>query len=215
MRHRATRGRARTPALTSEPFRPHRGTNRSVHRTCLTPLLPGGPVAILVLVTLGSAHADDDDAPHVIAGVGLAVPVVNRTRYDPGPRVRAGADLRIGAGGTQRLRFVAGWIGLATSGARVDLGQLEAIWHVSPSWGRGVYFDVGSGLALEVERLKLDLPEQSVAASTTRVGLPASGAIGLGFGRWVELELGYQQLLFFNEQPRTAGIAHITLGGRL
>ena len=188
-----------------------------MHRTCRTPLRPGVPVAILVLATMASAraHADDDDALHVIAGVGLAVPVVNRTRYDPGPRVRAGADLRLGTGGTQRLRFVAGWIGLATSAARGAIGQLEATWRVSPSWGRGVYFDVGSGLALEVERLQLDLPEQSVAASTTRVGLSASGAIGIGLGRWVELELGYQQLLFFNEQPRTAGIAHITLGGKL
>lgn len=177
--------------------------------------MPGGVVSIVVLATLGSARADAGDALHAIVDVGIAVPVVNRTRYDPGPRVRAGADLRLCADGTQRLRFAAGWTGLGADGARVDLGQLEVTWRVSPSWGRGVHFDVGSGLALEIERLELDLPGQPVAASNTRGGLPASVAVGVRVWRWIELELGYQQLLFLDAQPRTAGIAHLTLGGTL
>lgn len=177
------------------------------------PLLTGS----LLLAALGSspAHADADGPTRVIGGIGVAVPLVSHTLYDVGVLVQGGADLPLGTSGTHRLRVVGGWIGLATTGARVDLGLVQAAWRIAPSWGRGVHLDVGSGLVFEVERFRLDLPGPSVMVASTRVGMPASIAVGIGLGRWVELEVGYQQLVFFNALHRTAGIAHATIGGRL
>lgn len=174
------------------------------------------PVALgaFVLAALGSAPADaeGDDASRVTAGVGVAVPVVNHRRYDLGVLAHGGADLRLGC---HRLIVEGGWIGLATTGARVDVGLVEASWRVSPSWARGIRFDVGSGLVLEVERMQLELPGQGLSVSTTRGGMPASVAIGVNLGRWVELEVGYQQLVYFNAPSHSAGVAHATIGGRL
>lgn len=172
--------------------------------------------ALIVAAAAGSsARADGDDPIRVTAGVGLVVPVVNHTLYDAGVRARGGAELPVGAAGRHRLRVGAGWIGLATAGARVDVGLIEAAWRVVPSWGRGVRFELGSGLVFEVERFRLELPGQAVAMSSARGGVPASASVGVGLGRWVELELGYQQLLYVNAPSRSAGLAHLTLGGRL
>lgn len=168
----------------------------------------------LVLAMLGGSHvgADDDNAVRVIAGVGVAVPIVNHRLYDVGVLAHGGADLPLG---NHRLIVEGGWVDLATAGARVDVGLVEASWRVSPSWARGVRFDVGSGFVLEVERFQLEVPGQGVSMSTMRGGMPASVAIGIGLGRWVELELGFRQLLYFNAPSHSPGIAHGTIAGRL
>ena len=70
-------------------------------------------------------------------------------------------------------------------------------------------------MLVEVERLRLNLPARSLDESNTRVGMPASIAIGITRWRRVELEIGYRQLLFFHDEPRTAGLAQVSIGGRL
>ena len=177
--------------------------------------LRAAPVLALVLGTSAVARAEGDSTPRIAAGGGLAVPVVNRTRYGVGELVQAGADFPLGSGEGQRLRLLGRWIGLATTGARADLGLVEAAWRIYPSWGKGLLFEVGAGALFEVERLQLNLPTRSVDTSNTRVGVPASAAVGFGFWRRVELEIGYQQLFFLREPPWTAGLAHASIGGRL
>lgn len=168
----------------------------------------------LVSATLASspARADVEAPARAIASVGVAIPLVNHRLYDVGVVARGGADLPVG---NRRLIVDGGWIGFATTGARVDAFLARASYRVSPSWARGVRFDFGSGLVLEVERVHLELPGQRVAMSTTPAGVPASIAIGMGFGRWVGLELGYQQLFYVNAFAHSAGIAYAALGGRL
>lgn len=167
---------------------------------------------VLGLVTLASSPVTADESPRAIAGVGVAVPVVNHRAYDLGMLVHGGAELSLGR---QRWILDGSWIGLAITGARVDAGALIASWRASPAWARGLRFDVGSGLVVEVERVHLELPEQGLAMSTTRAGMPVSVAIGSRLGRWVEIELGFQQFVYFNAATHSAGIAHVSLGARL
>lgn len=169
----------------------------------------------LVLVTRGLAHAEGEGAPRAAVGVGVALPVLNRTLYGAGVLVQGGADFPLGSGEAQRLRLLARWTGVATAGARADLGSLEAAWRLYPSWGKGLLFEVGTGVMIEVERLQLNLPTRSLDESSTRGGIPASVAVGFGLWRRIELELGYQQLFFLRSDPWTAGMGHASIGGRL
>lgn len=171
-------------------------------------------VVSLALGTVGVAYAEGEDAPRAVAGVGVAVPVLTHTLYGPGVLVQAGAELPLGDGDAQRLRILGRWIGLATTGARADLGMVEAAWRIYPR-GKRLRFELGTGVLFEIERLEMNLPGRSLDESNTRAGMPASVAFGFGLGRRIELEVGYQQLLFFGDQPRTAGIAHASIGGRL
>jgi hypothetical protein len=179
--------------------------------------LRSGAIFALAVWAMGArvAHAEGEVALRVAAGVGVAVPVLNHALYEPGVLVQGGADFPLGSGEAQRLRVLGRWIGLATIGARADLGSVEAGWRVYPSWGRGLFLEIGSGVLFEVERVRLKLPDRSLDESNTRVGMPVSVAAGFGLWRRVELELGYQQLIFFREQPGTVGIAHASIGGRL
>ena len=178
-------------------------------------LLRAGSALSLLLGTSAIARAEGNDATRVAAGAGIAVPVLNRTLYGPGELVQGGADFPLGNGEAQRLRVLARWIGLVTTGARADLGLVEAAWRLYPSWGKGLLFEIGAGALFEVERLQLNLPGRAVDASNARVGMPASAAIGFGLWRRVELEVGYQQLFFIRGEPWTAGIGHASIGGRL
>lgn len=171
-------------------------------------------LAALVLGPARVARAEAEGARAAV-GAGVAIPVVNHALYGSGVMAQGGADLALGTGEAQRLRILGRWIGLATTGARADIGSLEATWRVYPAWGGGLLFELGTGALFEVERVQLDLPGRSLDESNTRAGVPASAAVGIGLGRRVELEVGYQQILFFREQPRTAGIAHFAIGGRL
>jgi hypothetical protein len=174
--------------------------------------------AVTLLVALGPigvARAEPEAAPRAIAAVGVVAPVLSHTLHGAGVLVEGGAELPLGDRDAPRLRLRARWIGLATPGARADLVAAEAIWRITPSWATRLRFEVGSGVLLEFERLQLTLPERTLDASTTRIGLPVSAGIALALGRWVELAVGYQQLLLLGDQPRTAGLAHASIGGRL
>lgn len=169
----------------------------------------------LALGALIAAPARADDSPRALAGAGIAVPVFAHTLYGAGVRVQAGAELPLGTEQPQWIRVVGRWVGLATTGARADLGMVEAAWRVAPAWATRLRFELGLGVLVEVERLRLSLPARTLDESTTRVGMPASAAVAVELWRRVELELGYQQLVFVGDQPRTAGIVHAALGARL
>ncbi|MBK7578870.1 MAG: hypothetical protein IPI67_01575 [Myxococcales bacterium] len=171
-------------------------------------------IAALGLGPTRAAYAEGEPARAAL-GAGVAIPVLNHALYGPGVLAQGGADLPLGDGQSQRLRFLGRWIGLATTGARADIGSLEAAFRLYPKWGRGLLFEVGTGALFEVERLQLNLPGRSLDESNTRFGMPATAAAGFGLGRRIELEAGYAQLLFFREQPRTVGIVHVSIGGRL
>jgi hypothetical protein len=171
-------------------------------------------VAALALGPARIARAEAEGARAAV-GAGVAIPVVNHALYGPAVIAQGGADLPLGTGDAHRLRLLGRWIGLATTGARADIGSLEGAWRFYPRWGGGLLFEIGTGVLFEIERLELNLPGRSLDESNTRVGMPASVAVGFGLWRRIELEVGYQQLLFFGDQPRTAGIAHASIGGRL
>jgi len=175
----------------------------------------GAVTLLLVLGPIGVARAEPEAAPHAIAAVGVVAPLLSRTLHGAGVLVEGGAELPLGDRDASRLRLRARWIGLATPGARVDLVMAEAAWRITPSWATRLRFEVGSGVLLEYERLQLTLPERALADSTTRIGLPVSVGVALALGRWLELAVGYQQQLLLGDQPRTAGLAHASIGGRL
>lgn len=165
---------------------------------------------------LGSTGAlAEGEGTRAAVGAGLAVPAWNRSLYDAGLFAQGGVDAPLGSGETQRLRLLGRWLGLAATGMRSDTVSLEASWRVYPPWGRGLLFEIGSGAMFEVERLRLSLPSRDIDASNTRAGMPVSLAVGFGLWRRAEIEAGFQQFLFFREQPRAVGIAHLSLGGRL
>jgi hypothetical protein len=170
---------------------------------------------VLIAATTTRAHAEGNEDPRAVAGAGVALPVVNRTLYGAGAFVQGGADFPLGSGETHRLRLLGGWIGLDTVGAHTDLGRVEAAWRVYPGWGKGLLFELGGGALFEVERLQLNLPGRALDASKTRAGVPLSAAVGFGLWRRIELELGYQELLFLRGDPWTYGLAHLSIGGRL
>jgi hypothetical protein len=161
------------------------------------------------------ARAADERTTRVAVGIGVAVPALNYALYDAGVIAQGGADFPLGDGRTHRLRLLGRWVGLATDGARADLGSVESAWRIYPSWGRGLLLELGAGTLLEVERFQLNLSGRSLDESRGRAGVPASVAVGFGLRQQLEVEVGYRQLFFLREEPRTVGIAHALIGGRL
>lgn len=175
----------------------------------------GAVTLLLVLGTLDVARAEPEAAPRAIAAVGVVAPLLSHTLHGAGVLVEGGAELPLDERHARRLRVRGRWIGLASPGARADLVMAEAAWRITPSWARWLRLEVGSGVLLERERLQLTLPERTLDATATRLGLPLSVGTALALGRWLELAVGYQQLLLLGDQPRTAGLAHASIGGRL
>ena len=152
---------------------------------------------------------------HAVATAGIARPMMNHALYGLGPTATVGADLALGRGDVHRAIAFVRWTGLPATGARADIGSIEAAWRWQPSWAQGAFAQLGSGMLFEVERLSLILPGHTLDESNTRFGAPLSVALGFRAGAHVELEVGYQQLVFFRQEPRTVGIPHASIGGRL
>lgn len=179
-----------------------------------TSLLVRAAFGAVVVGTPGDAWGQASDT-HAIASVGIARPMMNHALYGFGPTAAAGADFALGNGDAHRMLTFGRWIGLPATGARADIGSLEAAWRWQPQRANGGFVQVGAGLLFEVERLMLTLPGRSVDESHTRVGAPLSIAVGFRAWSHVEVDVGYQQIVFFREQPRTVGVPHLSIGGRL
>ncbi|MBP9085747.1 MAG: hypothetical protein KBG15_06495 [Kofleriaceae bacterium] len=168
-----------------------------------------GTVVMAAVVVGGSANAEPVRA-RPLFDAGIAMPVRTYTLYGAGLRLRGGMEVAFCEPSRHRLIVDGQWIGLAINGARVDVGVVGAWWRMY--LGPRFHVDVGTGLVAALQRQELVLPERSVDDQALRAGTQLAASLGLSLGHGLEVELGYQQILYFQVSPRTAGFGHASIG---
>lgn len=182
-------------------------SSRQIHGALRTSV-----VGMAALVVGGRAHAEPVRARPLFE-VGVAIPVRTYTLYGVGLRLRGGMEVAFCDTSRHRLLVDGQWIGLAINGARVDVGVVGAWWRMY--LGPQFHVDVGTGLVAALQRQELVLPERTVDDQTLRAGTQLAASLGLSLGHGLEVELGYQQILYVQASPRTAGFGHASIGLKL
>lgn len=185
-------------------------SSRQIHGALRTSVV--GMAGIAALVVGGRAHAESVRA-RPLFDAGVAIPVRTYTLYGAGLRLRGGVELSFCETSRHRLLVDGQWIGLAINGARVDVGVVGAWWRMY--LGPRFHVDVGTGLVAALQRQELVLPERTVDDQTTSAGTQLAASVGLSLGHSLEVELGYQQLVYVQASPRTAGFGHASIGLKL
>jgi hypothetical protein len=80
-------------------------------------------------------------------------------------------------------------------GLQLDVASLRGTWLAYPFPRRGLHVDVGVGVSVLHDRLRVALPDRRIASSETTAGL--GGAVGLGWtvGRYVDVGLRYAHVV--------------------
>ena len=189
------------------------GTSRSHLVTRLAPSL----LALVAALSLSSSA--EAAGPRVGLDAGMALPLLDLALYGPGAWAEASLELPLGDAGQHGALVSGEWTGLATAGARTDLGSFSGVFRAHLTGNEAslvrLSLDLGAGALVDAERLEFTLGSRRITAHQTRFGVPLRAGIQVEVGRATEVVLGYEHSLFLHDQPRTIAVARLGFGVRL
>ena len=163
-----------------------------------------------------SAHAQTSSAPRVrpTASAGISFALLGLDTYGIAADVHAGVDLDFGDHSNE-LTLGASWTPYTMTGARLDLFALDAGWRWRPAPETGFFVRVTLGLVIGREALDVHLGQRRIEDIQVSPGLSAEVAIGWTFFEYVDVQLGWREVLLASSSVESVGSFVVSVGARL
>ncbi len=150
--------------------------------------------------------SSNHERPRFTASTGFAFALADYSTHGVAFPVRVGADLPILQTGPVRhhLLLSCEWARFSrmfmtapevVPGLQLDVASLRGAWLAYPFPRRGLHVDVGAGISILHDRLRVALPDRRVASSETTAGLALAVGFGWTVSPYVDVGLRYSHIM--------------------